>query len=175
MVGCPRSNNSLAGKCGLRVRVSSVARTGERFAIGLFCTGLLAVTLAPVAQNWAKEPRDDFPFSYYPMFSRPIGETYEVTHVIGLDGERREHVIPARYLGRGGFNEVRMTVWRAARENAPRFCLRVAERLHDGATADLRGVRKLVIRSGHYSLPAFYEGRIELRGKREHARCRVPQ
>jgi hypothetical protein len=150
-----------------------VARNGETFAIAAFCAGLLALTLAPVAQNWADEPRDDFPFSYYPMFSRPLRGTYDVTHAVGIDGEGREHVVPFRYLGRGGFNQVRVQAQRAAHEDARGFCERVATAVREGPTADQRDVRKIAIRTGRYLLTAFYEGRIEPRSAREHARCRV--
>jgi hypothetical protein len=145
---------------------------GKR-AVGLFCIGLLAATLAPVAQNWAQAPSDEFPFSYYPMFSRRLGETYRVTHVVGIDRAGREHVVPYRYLGSGGFNQVRVAVERAARHDPRRLCERVAVELGAHADAELAGLEELAIRSGAYVLESFYTGRLEQRSGREHARCRV--
>ena len=141
--------------------------------IALFCAGLLAVTLAPVAQNWAKHPVDGFPFSYYPMFAERVGETYRVTHVVGIDRSGREHVVPFRYLGEGGMNEVRVHVRREARRDPRGFCRQVAVTLRERAPEDLRGVQQLVVRTGLYDMQSYYAGRIEPRSEREHARCRV--
>jgi hypothetical protein len=172
MGGGRRPHNSLAGKWTLRLRIG-VPRTGETVRAGLFCVGLLALTLAPVAQNWARDPRDDFPFSYYPMFSRPLGATYEVTHVLGIDRDGHEHVVPFGYLGHGGFNQVRVHVSRAARDDARRFCERVAAAVRAEPSAELRDVQTIAVRSGRYALRAFYEGRLEPRLAWEHARCLV--
>ncbi len=150
-----------------------MSRTGETARAGLFCAGLLALTLAPVAQNWARDPRDDFPFSYYPMFSRPLGATYEVTHVVGIDHDGDEHAVPFGYLGHGGFNQVRIHVSRAARDDARRLCKRVAAAVSADPSAALRDVKTIVVRSGRYLLRAFYQGRIEPRFAHEHARCSV--
>jgi hypothetical protein len=151
------------------------AATGENGKpwIALFCAGLLAFVIAPVAQNWMPHPVDGFPFSYYPMFAERVGETYRVTHVVGIDGAGREHVIPFGYLGVGGLNEVRVHVQREARHDPQRFCQRVATALNERATGELRDVQQLVIRTGRYLLDSFYAGRIEPRSMREHARCPV--
>jgi hypothetical protein len=140
---------------------------------GFFCTGLMVATVFPVLQNWSARPDDGFPFSYYPMFTRRVGATYRVTHVVGIDGEGREHVVPYHYLGVGGLNEVRVQVQREARKRPRSFCKRVAARLMARPSEELRGVRELVVRSGAYDMNAFYAGRIEPRSTREHARCRV--
>ena len=161
-----------AGAAG-RVREGARGAVSAKLAIVCFCTGLVAATLAPVTQNWARDARDGFPFSYYPMFSRRLGETYRVTHVVGVDRDGREHVVPYRYLGLGGLNQVRVTVQRAARREPRRFCEQVAANLRAQPTDELRGVREIVLRTAAYVMSSFYAGRIEARSTREHARCRV--
>jgi hypothetical protein len=160
-----------------RARPQRPPSTAARLAVAAFCTAMLAATLAAVRENWKDKPEDGFPFSYYPMFSRRLGETYRVTHVVGVDGDGREHVIPYGYLGTGALNEVRQHVRRAARRSPDEFCAQVAAELgaEPDADGDLRGVREIVIRTGAYVLKSFYAGRIEARSEREHARCRVPR
>jgi hypothetical protein len=158
--------------------LASDAQDGVAFETklaALFSAALLAVTLAPIAQNWAEAPADGFPFSYYPMFSHPVGETYRVTHVVGLDADGREHVIPYGYLGTGGLNEVRVYVERAAHQHPKQFCEEVAARLSARPSDDLRHVRELVVRTGAYVMESFYAGAIQARSQREHVKCRVPR
>jgi hypothetical protein len=164
-----------AGAASPRAASPAPEPTAAKRAIGLGCAAALALTLAPVTENWKQAPADDFPLSYYPMFSQPVGETYRVTHVVGLDRDGREHVIPYRYLGKAGLNEVRLSVRRAARREPQRFCERVAAELAADASPELRSVRQLVLRTGVYALEPFYAGRIEARSIEEHARCRVPR
>jgi len=141
--------------------------------IGLCCAGLLAATLAPIVQNWRAVPSDDLPWSYYPMFSQPVGDSYEVTHVVGIDRGRREHVVPYRYVSTGGLNEVRGYTRRAVHDDAQRFCAAVAQRLRAHPQAAPAELREVVVRTGDYVLTAFYAGRIEARSLTEHARCPV--
>jgi hypothetical protein len=69
-------------------------------------TLMLGLVLAPVTQNWAKKPKDNFPLSYYPMFSDVRGETYSSPTLVGWtrDGERR--VVPYTFAGDAGHSSV---------------------------------------------------------------------
>src|SRR5213080_1334672 len=64
---------------------------------GLFGFLLMGATVAPVAQNWRPHPKDDFPFSYYPMFSEKRGEIYAVSYMVGLDGQGSRTLISYRF------------------------------------------------------------------------------
>ena len=71
---------------------------------------MVAAVFSPVAENWRDHPSDGFPLSYYPMFSRQRGEVYRQTHLVGVDAENNRILIPYRFAGAGGFNQVRRQI-----------------------------------------------------------------
>ncbi len=91
------------------------ARLGQLLASGTSLLTLGAV-LWPVVQNWRRQPRDGFPFSYYPMFSARRGGTSSVTCVIGIDADGNRHSLHYRHAGFGGHNQVRRQLRRMAIE-----------------------------------------------------------
>ena len=74
---------------------------------GLFGLLLMGATVAPIEQNWRPHPNDNFPFSYYPMFSEKRGEIYAVSYIVGLDVQGNRHLISHRLAGSGGLNQTR--------------------------------------------------------------------
>ncbi|MGO1583835.1 MAG: hypothetical protein ACTHXO_11495 [Actinomycetaceae bacterium] len=79
---------------------------------------LTAVVAAPIRQNHRpdEEKVDGFPLSYYPMFSARRTRNGTVHHLLGIDAERREHVVHFRHAGTGGLNQVRRQINRRVRE-----------------------------------------------------------
>lgn len=93
---------------------------------------LLGAVIWPVLQNRRPEPRDGFPFSYYPMFSQAHPEVQQFTYLIGMESSGRRHYLPHRYAGSGGMNQVRRQIGRIASrggEEADLLCRRVARAL----------------------------------------------
>ncbi|MFC7404083.1 hypothetical protein [Georgenia alba] len=80
----------------------------------LLGAALVAAVASPVRQNWSAEKVDDFPLSYYPMFSARRRRHGRVVHVVAdhADGTTRD--VPYRRLGDGGFNQVRRQVAKRA-------------------------------------------------------------
>ena len=78
---------------------------------------MVLVVLYPVRQNWAERPKDNFPLSYFPLFSHKRGKVYSVNHFIGFDRYGNRYNIPYNYAGTGGFNQVRRQMNRAAKSN----------------------------------------------------------
>src|SRR5207237_1794823 len=108
------------------IREASPGRAGA----GVLGALLMGATLAPIAQNWRKQPRDSFPFSYYPMFSEKRGDKYEVNYIVGLDGRGAGHVISYELAGRGGLNSSRRQINKLVRqEQAEQLCRSIADRV----------------------------------------------
>jgi hypothetical protein len=73
----------------------------------VFSLLLAGAILWPITENWKEKPADDFPFSYYPMFSFKRGAYYTLHYIVGYDSANTRHCIPFQYIGSGGFNQVR--------------------------------------------------------------------
>jgi len=54
-------------------------------SISILC---MLVIASPILENWKDEPKDDFPLSYYPMFSKIRGETTIVSYLYGGDKDK---------------------------------------------------------------------------------------
>ncbi|MGH8018982.1 MAG: hypothetical protein ACREIA_11940 [Opitutaceae bacterium] len=130
---------------------------------------MLGAVLAPVAQNWSDDPRDDFPLSYYPMFISGRDNERDITHLIGIDAQGGEHILPFRLAGPGGFNQVRKQIRKGVHMGGASDLVRqVAERAsRNEAYNDLVAVEVV---TGVYRLDDYFEGHIEPVRRRVHAR-----
>ncbi|MEM7305446.1 MAG: hypothetical protein AAF682_02190 [Planctomycetota bacterium] len=122
------------------------------------CALCLAV-LFPITQNWAEDPVDGFPLSYYPMFSKKRDGRAKVYHLVAYDAEGERHPVSYRAIGTGGFNQVRRQTRRIMRDgDSDALCREVAERL---AESDRAGEQALVeVRAvvAWYDFDAFFRG-----------------
>ena len=75
-------------------------------AISLF---MLAIVFSPIKEHF-REPRDDFPLSHYPMFTKRRDGDVTVTFLVGMDDKGRQYPIKYTYAGTGGFNQVRKQI-----------------------------------------------------------------
>ncbi|NIQ16098.1 MAG: hypothetical protein GTO02_17415 [Candidatus Dadabacteria bacterium] len=57
----------------------------KKIIISVLSIIFILVVLSPVAENFKEKPEDDFPLSYYPMFTKKRGEETNITHIIGFD------------------------------------------------------------------------------------------
>jgi hypothetical protein len=122
---------SLTGRNGESGGRTADVLRGKGFA-GLLGLLLLGATLAPIAQNWQAEPKDSFPFSYYPMFSQKRGDVYKVDYIVGLDAQGGRHMIPYTFAGRGGFNQTRRQIHKLIQgQMADTLCRAVATHVRD--------------------------------------------
>ena len=98
-------------------------------AVG-FSLMVLGSVLWPVNQNFRSEPRDDFPLSYYPMFSKKRSETVRITYILGVDDAGQEHRIKYCYAGSGGMNQIRKQLKKAVcRGETDQMCRKIASRV----------------------------------------------
>jgi len=140
---------------------------GYASALSLLTVGAI---LWPIAQNWKKEPKDNFPLSYYPMFSLKRPKKADFTYLVGLDAEGNRHLLPYRYAGTGGLNQVRRQINRLAREGkAERLCRQVAERLALEADGPFSDVKTVQVVTGRYRLAEYFDGIKEPTKERVHA------
>lgn len=127
----------------------------NRWLAGGFSLGLLGAVLWPIAQNWRAKPRDDFPLSYYPMFSHRRGRRVKVTHLLGLDAAGRRIPIAYGVIGPGGFNQIRRQVRALVeRGEAAALCARVAPR----ALAAHPELVTIQVVTSTYELDRFFSG-----------------
>lgn len=153
----------------------------DRRLAGVFSAAVLAAVISPVRQNWRREPRDGFPLSYYPMFSRRRNDVQSEHHVLGVEADGGRTPLPHGWVGPGGGNQVRKQVNRAVRggradELAVTVASSVARRRapgSDGARAGPDVVAVEVVTS-RYRLDDYFAGRKEPVRRRVRARAPVP-
>ena len=149
----------------------------ERRALAAgFGIAMVAATLRPVLENWRDEPRDGFPLSYYPMFTARRRRTVRVTHLLGIDTQGERHIIPCRYAGTGGLNQVRKHIaatvsWGGADELARS----VARRISRGSAGMLETVVKVQVVTGAYDMDRYFRGKRRPKSEEVHAECPVPK
>jgi hypothetical protein len=123
-----------------------------------FSYALIGAVLWPIGQNWRAHPKDNFPLSYYPMFSAKREAVETFYYVVGLDAEGKRRYIPHTIIGDGGGNQVRRQLRKIVNAGrAPELAQQVAERL-----ARKRSYRKIVSVSvirGQYSVDDFFHGK----------------
>lgn len=83
---------------------------------GLISLLVLLAVAWPVQENWKSVPKDNFPLSYFPMFSAKRSKTYKVHYVVGYDADGRRYPLSYKLCGKGGFNQVRRQIRKAAKE-----------------------------------------------------------
>lgn len=144
-------------------KLSSAARAacGPKCRALLFCAAVVLLTMLPIVENYRDKPRDSFPLSYYPMFSKQRDDTQRLTYIIGTDGKGEKHFIHYKYAGTGGMNQVRKQIRKARRVGqADELCERIAREVARRGKGSLAKIRKVEIVKGEFRLSDFYEGRI---------------
>lgn len=125
-------------------------------AIAISIVIMLAV-LWPIKENWARKPKDNFPLSYYPMFSKKRNATYSVDHIIGFDILGNRYNIPYKLIGTGGFNQVRRQVRKYARDGKGDLLLqKVAANILKSNLEPYRNLVKIELVKGKYHLEEYF-------------------
>ena len=138
-----------------------------------FSIAMIAAVASPVLENWKAQPRDGFPLSYYRMFSEERADTQRLTYLVGLDGRGNRYLIPYRFAGAGGMNQVRRQINKlVAQGQADRLCQTVATRLarSAGRLPDLDTVEVI---TGTYRLSSYFTGNNAPVAEQVRARCRA--
>lgn len=145
------------------------------YAAGL---GLVAVIGSPIKQNWRplEERRDGFPLSYYPMFSEKRGRTGTVNHLVGLDANGDEIIVPHHYAGAGGLNQVRRQITRhVSQGRADRVARTVARRITNSRDPLMRSIERVQVVTSKHRYDDFFAGNRTPRSRRVRAEAPVPR
>ena len=118
---------------------------------------VLALVLFPIKENWVADPKDSFPLSYYPMFSKKRDSTYGVYQVVGYDTTGTRVEIPYKLVGTGGFNQVRRQI-KKAREKGRTvpFLKKAAAQIKKKDKALYQGLIRLELVKGYYHLENYF-------------------
>ncbi len=145
-------------------------RLGPVLAI-VFTVGLV---LSPITQNWSQKPKDNFPLSYYPMFSAVRGETYTSPAMVGWTAAGERRVVPYTFAGSGGLNEVRRQVrTRIQERKAKQLCRKVARRVARSSRPEMAGIERLQIVMATHNLDAYFHGDKRAVKEKLYAACPV--
>lgn len=141
-------------------------------AFGLFLAGMV---LLPIRENWREEPKDDFPLSYYPMFTAKRRKLTDVMYLVGLDGgSGGRRLLPHTLAGIGGLNQVRRQINRAAREgHAGELCELIAGAVAASPKPKFADIQTVMIVKGAYRLPRYFDGETGPYRERVVASCAV--
>ncbi|MCX4241820.1 hypothetical protein [Paraliomyxa miuraensis] len=145
---------------------------GARLWALSWSVGLLLAVLWPILRD---PPRDGFPLSNYPMFSRDRRSAEaEIPHVVGWSREGRHRPVPPELLGTAEVMQAHQTVHVAIRRGrASALCQSTAEHVRrDPAHADLE---HLEVRTDTYDALTYFSGDTKPRATRIHARCSVEE
>ena len=129
----------------------------SRSAATLFSLALLLLLLSPIRENYAAQPVDSFPLSYFPMFSHDRGETYKTSYVVGLTADAERITVPYRYIGSGGFNQTRRQLRKIIHDGgSARLCDQVAERVARSSRKSFQDVVEIQVLEGRYVLDDYF-------------------
>jgi hypothetical protein len=146
--------------------------SGKRVA-ALFSVAMLVVVASPVVENWKEQSRDDFPLSYYRMFSEERTDRQRLNYVVGLDAQGNRYVLPHKYVGTGGMNQVRRQMNRLVDQGrASSLCATAAARVAR-AGSRLRDVQRLEVITGTFRLSEYFAGQTAPDMENVRARCSV--
>ncbi len=121
-------------------------------------TLVLGAVLAPGLQHFGEDPRDSFPLSTYPMFSRARPDVERALYVRALGPEPPRRVPYGVWSTGGwttGWRQLQRTV-RAGPEVARPFCDRMAARFAADHTGWGAEVHTLAIVHGRFELERYF-------------------
>ena len=160
---------------GDRIPTRAARAASPKWAASLLSIVILGTILFPIAQNWQEAPRDDFPLSYYPMFSFEKTDRQRVTYLVVYDHASNRFLLPYWYAGLGGMNQVRRQINKLVdRGQAPRLCRNVASRV--AKSGDLpANLNAVEVVTGSFQMSQFFAGNRTPVSESVRAHCSVPR
>lgn len=131
---------------------------------------MLGGVLSPLLRD---PPRDDFPLSSYPMFSKPPkAATARVPHVVAVSREGRHRPVGPGLVGTEEVLQAHQTIDVAIRRGeAEALCQRLARSV--ASDASFGDVEALEIRTDVFDVFSYFEGDRRPLRTRVHGRCAV--
>ncbi len=123
----------------------------------LFSLLLIILVSSPLSENWQQKPKDSFPLSYYPMFSLKRGKTHSLYHIVGYDKAENRYVIPYKYVGSGGLNQVRRQINKICRKGeGDKLARKVAKRLAKKTKVPFSRLERVEVIRATYTLEDYF-------------------
>jgi len=127
--------------------------------VGAVSIVVMGIVVSPVAQNWSNAPEDNFPLSYYPMFTKSRDDLVKIIHVVGLDADGNPYRIRYNVLGSGGMNQVRKQLRRQVKAgDADALCRDVAKYLSERKSGPLSRIESVAVVTSSFDLDQFVQG-----------------
>jgi hypothetical protein len=134
----------------------------------------LGVVLSPLAQNWSPKPKDNFPLSYYPMFSARRASEYSTPTLVAVNAQGQRTTLPHRFAGSGGFNEVRHQVRaRISNGKAKSLCRKLARRISREENWKEKELMTVQVITATHNLDDYFAGKKAAASEVLHASCPV--
>ena len=140
---------------------SNTPSTTARRKLGAACFSLVLVgtVLSPIQENWKETPHDDFPLTYYPMFSAKRDRVETFYYVIGRDRQGNRHHVTHKIIGPGGLDQVRRQLNAQVRNgDADRVARTVAAKLAAKDRPPWSEIETVEVCRGRYSVDAWFRG-----------------
>lgn len=148
----------------------------KKVIIAIICALSLIVVASPVVENWKEDPKDDFPLSYYPMFTKVRGEYTFVSHLYGIDKNNNYYLIPHTVIAKNsGFNSFRKTVSRIIKNGqAGNLCSLVSKKLRNIDVEPYNQIKFVRVVTSKINIDKFMNKKTEEKKLfKVHAECRV--
>jgi len=146
---------------------------GKPTAVLLSLAMIIAVWW-PMQENWRDKPRDNFPLSYYPMFSSKRQEIETFYYLVGRDQQGARYLIPYKFAGSGGLNQVRRQIRKIVQQDrAPDLARSVARRVARNEKAPWSNIVTVAVCRGRYSVDDYFHGRKDPVQEQIKASCPV--
>ena len=120
-------------------------------------------------------PRDSFPLSTFPMFSKARPAFITLDHVVGISADRKTtEPIPPELVASGEVLQTKVAIRntvRRGRRAARELCQEVKARV--ATEPSLAWVDWIEVRTDRYQVAGYFTGARKPVWTRKHARCRV--
>lgn len=114
---------------------------------------VVAVVYWPIHQNWSDSPVDDFPLSYYPMFTSQRSGTTTIYHAVGRTQDGDTVDLPGKLAGAGGMNTVRRQMRKMCQDGrAAELASKVAKRLAGSRLVNQHKIIAVEVVKSRYAL-----------------------
>lgn len=126
-------------------------------AATVFSFTIAGAVLWPVTENFKKKPADNFPLSYYPMFSLKRKPDHTLNYIVGYDADNKRYYIPYRYIGSGGLNQVRRQLNKKVRKDDTDAVLqKVAKRIIRKNESPYNRLIKIQLVRGRFDFDTYF-------------------
>lgn len=118
---------------------------------------IAGAVLWPVRENFKEKPADNFPLSYYPMFSAKRGDDHTLNYIVGYDSSNMRYYVPYRYIGNGGLNQVRRQLNKKIRMNDTKDILqKTLKRIEMENEFPYNQLLKVELARGNFNLDTYF-------------------